>query len=367
MALPSPLSTPQNIISAPGNPSAMAKPLRVFLLFRAVPVRQYPPVRKVWVISLLLVCFGMSLANAATYSLTTGETVVGELLLSSANDVGIQIKLGDGEYKRFPWSSFSQEDLKKLSSNAKLQPFVEPFIEVTQEERLKKTDVNPVPPDRLDLPAKKSLFAAMFSSGLGIAILLLLYAANIYAGYEISIYRVKPALLVCGVAAVLPLIGPLIFLAMPTKVQPVDEQPAPESAPTEGEAIAAAGAPAEGQDDTNPMRAEGAAHPTSLHISHEAPQKKAAPKEAVFQRGQFTFNRRFFETRFSGFFGAVRRDADKDTVLVFKTAKGEFVGERITRVSANDLHLEVRKGQALEEVTIAFNEVQEIRHKHKSA
>jgi hypothetical protein len=39
------------------------------------------------------------------------------------------------------------------------------------------------------------------------------------------------------------------------------------------------------------------------------------PQTEVFQRGQFTFNRRFFETKFSGFFGMMRREADKDMVL----------------------------------------------------
>ena len=48
--------------------------------------------------------------------------------------------------------------------------------------------------------------------------MLLLYAANIYAGYEISIFRARPPALVCGVSAVLPLIGPIIFLSMPTKI-----------------------------------------------------------------------------------------------------------------------------------------------------
>jgi len=82
-------------------------------------------------------------------------------------------------------------------------------------------------------------------------------------------------------------------------------------------------------------------------------------------RGQFTFNRRFFETKFPGFFAVVRRDADKDMVLVIKAARGLFVGQRITRIAANDLHLQVTKGHASEEVMIPFVEMQEIRLQHK--
>ena len=51
----------------------------------------------------------------------------------------------------------------------------------------------------------------------------------------------------------------------------------------------------------------------------------------LFQRGQFTFNRRFIETKFSGFFGIVRRDAEKDMILLIKSTRGEFPASRITR------------------------------------
>jgi hypothetical protein len=115
------------------------------------------------------------------------------------------------------------------------------------------------------------------------------------------------------------------------------------------------------------MRAEGAAHPTALHLHHEEHAKKKVPAATVYQRGQYTFNRRFFETRFAGFFGVVRKEADKDMVLVFKTTRGEFTGERISRIASNDLHLQVRKGTATEEVVVPFVEVQEIKHKHKDA
>ena len=39
---------------------------------------------------------------------------------------------------------------------------------------------------RLELPPKQSLFSALFSSSVGLVMLILIYAANIYAGYEIA-------------------------------------------------------------------------------------------------------------------------------------------------------------------------------------
>jgi hypothetical protein len=128
------------------------------------------------------------------------------------------------------------------------------------------------------------------------------------------------------------------------------------------------------------MQAEGAEHPTALKLAGMGPsgevkvgqfeggeQKPAIPQTVTFQRGQFTFNRRFFETKFPNFFGVVRRDADKDMVLVIKSSRGEYTSQRISRIAANDLHLQVQRGHASEEVVIPFVEIQEIRLKHKDA
>jgi len=54
-------------------------------------------------------------------------------------------------------------------------------------------------------------------------------------------------------------------------------------------------------------------------------------------------------------------------VLVFKCARGEYIGERIARIAASDLHLQVTKGHVSEEVMIPFAEIKEIRHQHRDA
>jgi hypothetical protein len=340
-------------------------------------------VRILWATIALLV--GLLTADAENFNLTTGDTLVGELLPTSANDIGIQIKVGENDYKRVSWATFSQEDLKKMAQNAKLQPYVEPFIEVTVEERIQRTEVKTVPPPRLDLPPKRNLLIAMFTSVVGIFILLVLYAANLYAAYEISIYRTQPAAVVCGAAAVLPLIGPLAFLIIPSKIKgglqepieggaPASEGVSPAATDSSGSASLASratsapsgSAPAVvEEDDDNPMHVAGAQHP-GLHLAHEEHKPKHAPA-AIYKRGEFTFNRRFFETRFPGFFGTVRRDADKDMVLVIKSFRGEYIGNRISRIASNDLHLQMERGGASQEVMIPFTEIQEIHHKHKDA
>ena len=319
-------------------------------------------VRRFCLLIALLACGLIALpVRAETFKLANGETLTGEMLVTSANDAGAQIKVGEGEYKRIPWASFSQEDLKKLAQNQKLLPFVEPFIEISPEAKFKKTEVTIKQPLRLERPPARSLFGAMLASGPGFFILLLLYAANLYAAYEISIFRVQPAALVCGVSAVLPLAGPIIFLSMRTKIPPSEQTW--ETAP------AADGEAAPGTEVVNPMLAEGAAHPTALRMAHEEKEKADAstPATTTFQRGQFTFNRRFIETKFPGFFGVVRRDADRDMVMVIKSARGEYTTQRISRIAANDLHVQVQRGHASEEVMIPFQDIQEIVLKHKSA
>ncbi len=207
----------------------------------------------------------------------------------------------------------------------------------------------------------------MFTSNFGVFLVLAIYAANIYAGLEVARFRAQPPALVAGLAAipVLGLVSPILFLSLPTRVQP--SEPAVE-APLEPAAEAAAAAAGPAEPDVNPMHADGAVHPTSLKL-HSEPEsaKSALPETQIFKRGQYTFNRRFIETRFPGFFGVVRRDADRDMVLIIKSSRGEYEGQRISRIAANDLHLQVQRGNASEEVLIPFQEIQEIRLKHKDA
>ena len=309
-------------------------------------------------ISLCLAVLWTVLLRADTFQLNDGRTLTGDLLVSSANDAGVQIKTGDGNYAKVSWSDFSQAALKEIAQKPKLGQFVEPFIEIPQEERLKKTEVkiNAVP--RLNLPPKGSLIGSLFGSSVGLICLLLIYAANIYAGYEIATVRAYAPALVCGIAAVAPIVGPVIFLFLPTRMQSAQDESAAAPEPATDAAVISSFA-------GDPAAAE---HASGLHFAEQAQAPDAAlPKTEIFQRGQYTFNRRFIETKFSGFFAMIRREADQDLVLVLKTARGEFTATRITRIASNDLHVDVRKGAATAEVSIPFAEIQEIHVKHKDA
>ncbi len=317
-------------------------------------------------IGLLLCGLLCGITRADTFKLNDGSSVTGDIV--SVDENGLRLRLPDGNYSDpVPWTKFSQDDLKKLAQDPKREPFASPFIEISEEQRIKKTEVpNPVQPTRLKRPAVQSLFGAMLSSSVGLFVIVLLYGAGIYAAYEVALYRRRPPGLVCGLAAVpgLGLLSPVIFISMPAQRRSVEEEEtyqAENTPPPEAPSFVVPGTPAEAP----PAETTG-----GLHIAHAAPGAeggKPIPKTEIFQRGAFMFNRRFFETKFSGFFGTVRREAEKDMLIIIKSARGEYAAERISRISSNELHIQCRKGPATEEVTIPFTEIKEVQLKHKDS
>jgi hypothetical protein len=300
---------------------------------------------------LLLLCLigwiGILPTHAATYTFEDGSTVIGELLLPTASDAGVKIRQSDGTYRDVSWGAFSQNDLKGFAKDQKLAEFVEPFILVSAEDKAKLTEVNIKEVSRLSRPPKGSVLGSLFGSGLGGIVVLLLWGANIYAGYEIAVFRARNHWLVAGLAAIpfAGLVSNIVWLSLPTHIER-EPEPTPEElaeieaqrpefkVPLAGE-IEAAQAAAEGRD-------------------------LSVPRDEVFARGKFTFNKRFFETRFADFFGAVRRGDQKFAYMIIKTPKAQIVADRITRVTATDLHVNAIRG-ASGEVGVNFGELQEVR------
>ena len=83
----------------------------------------------------------------------------------------------------------------------------------------------------------------------------------------------------------------------------------------------------------------------------------------VYTKANTTFERRFFETKFTGFFRLVPADQEKDLVVAIKTAKQEIIGVRISRISATEVHLQTKQGA---EVGVPFSEIAEVAVKPKS-
>lgn len=302
-------------------------------------------------------------AAALTFEYADGTKITGEIVRPDPKF--LQVRTEDNKYVEIEWGKLSQATLAELLTIAqqkrdtKLQENVEPYIEISQDDIIKKTEVTiKTNYEKLERPTKGSLLGAMFKSSIGLVCLLLLYGANIYAGYEISCVRAYSPAMVCGVAAIAPIIGPVIFLCLPTKLpsreDEVEEPLTPTTPPGHSASHIEGAAGPEAQAGQ-----EAAAEP-----GHAAPA--AVPQTQVFKRGQFTFNRRFIETKFSPFFGAIRRGEHKDMVLLVKSARGEYIATRISRIAANDMHLDVHRGGASQEVQIPFVEIHEIHIKHQA-
>ena len=298
-------------------------------------------------LGLLLLGGLSSLASAASYPLTDGTTLEGEPISYTAQ--GVVLKKPDGTFApRAAWTNFTQEAFKSFVKDAKAKPFVEAFVEVEEAEPDKRPalEIKPKEFKRLARPDAKAGMGALFSSPLTVVLLLLVWAGNIYAGFEVGVFRNYPPAMVAGLAAVLPVLGPVLFLCLPTRIQRSHDELAAESM-AEHSAEAA-------------HLAQALAIPSAQQAAAEQAAEEAKPRVTVYLRGQTTFNRRFFETKFAGFLKVVPGDAEKDMVILIRSARGEHWGNRLTRILQNELHFQVSKGEATADVIIPFNEIQEI-------
>ena len=302
-------------------------------------------------------------ARAGEFKLANGNVLKGEV--ASTDEDGLVVKLDVGGFsKREPWINFSQETLKELAQDPKVAPLVEPFIDLEPEqikarEKQKEIVVKPVP-NRLERPAPRPGLVAAFLTPVGIALLAMLMLANLYAAYEIAFFRQQPAALVCGLSVLFPLLAPIIFLSLPTRV-------AHSEAAAPGEEPAAAAHGGAKAKTTGTFPAPAAAGGLTLAAGAKAEPASAQTQAQTFTRGEFTFNRRFFETKFPGFFRLVPSEAEKDLVMVIKAVRGEYVAKRISRISMNEMHLQLQSSNASAEVMIPFVEIQSVQIRHKDA
>lgn len=299
--------------------------------------------------------------QGAEFKLSNGDILRGEA--ASYDDDGLVVRLEIGGFSpRIGWGKLSQETLKALTKNPQAARFVEPFIELppTPPEKAqpkKEIVLKPVP--RLERPEKSGFFAALYSPA-GLALLAILYLANLFAAYEIAVFRGRPAALVCGLSALIPAVGPIIFLSLPTAEEALEPGREMSGAPAD----ASIGPPAAGQaKKTGP-----APPPSSLSVAAGDKKGSSTPTAVegmVFKRGDTTFNRRFFETKFPNFFRIVPSEAEKDLVLVVRAVKNEFVAKRISRISSNEMHLQLLRGGA--EAMVTFTEILEVQIRNKDA
>jgi len=281
------------------------------------------------------------------YHLNNGDVVRGEPV--SFNDDGMVVRLDVGGYSPLlTWSKLTQDTLKELAKNPKAASYAEPFVDappVPKDKEKKKKEVVLKPVPRVERIEKPSFFSS-FVTPAGAAVFGVLFLANLYAAYQIARFRNRSPALVCGLSVVLPVIAPALILAMPSAEAMETE--------AEGAAVPAGAAQAAGKSTTGSLAKAPMAG--GLSISHEE-KPSASPSQGPqnYKRGEFTFNRRFFETKFPGFFRVV--PADPDLVLVVRSAKTEHIAKRISRITSNEVYLQPVRGN---ETVVMFAEITEI-------
>lgn len=308
-------------------------------------------------IQFLILLFSATVcASAASFDLNDGSKLTGEAI--SANAQGLVVKKEDGSFApRVPWTNFTQNALKQLAQDPKAKLFVDPLLEAADDEaamsRKAAAEINVKIPPRLERPDRGGGVGALFRSPLSILLVLAAYLANIYAAFEISIFRNYPAAAVCAAAAVFPILGPALFLCLPTRLKGAKAETT-ETLAEEHQVehvVTETGVPGDAEDSPPPAPAE--------------PAVPDLPAPVVYQRGHFSFNRRFFETKMPGFMRMVPSEAEKDMVIVVKSSRGEYRASRIAKLTPNELFLHVPKGNASTEVMIPYAELAEVQIRHK--
>jgi hypothetical protein len=301
-----------------------------------------------------------SQGTVSEFKLTDGNVLKGEL--ASANADGFLIKLSTGGFsERYPWTKMSQETIKLLQNHPQAGQWVRPFIEVPMEEKIQTKVRKPVQRSnyatkpvatKVDLAPEKSELSNTITQPLIFAVVLLLFAANIYAGYEVSVYRGRPAALVCGVSLVLPVAGPLIFLALPSEERQVS------SGTTSGPNHEVGAPPS--------LAAAGVPSGSSLNIAKGGgnPATGGGYIPAVYNHSDTQIDRRFFETKFTGFFRVVAGEAEKNVVLTIKTMKNEYVVRRIARITSNEMHVQLQQA-SVGDISVQFSEIIQVSVKEK--
>jgi hypothetical protein len=332
---------------------------------------QHAYMRRFGLFLLCLLVFVSVPVLAGSYTLLDGTKIDGDAI--SENDNGVVFRTADGsDLERISYDKFSQDSLRSLMATAttvRERNLIEPYIEeIPQEKQARKEIiVNPI-----QIPIRPTAhlgMVAIFASPVGLLILLVLYCANLFAAYEVAVYRNQPFSTVCGLAAI-PFFGvlsPIFFLAMPARKGSTadDEEPqtrfratAPptsDTAPLPEEEVAA-------QSSATPQAPAAAWH-TGVPLAQE--MAPALPEPIVFRRGDFSFNRRFFETKLTGFFRLVPSEAERDMVVHIKSGRGDFTGKRIIRITPNELYLQVFHNNATADEMIPFGEILEVQIRHK--
>ncbi len=294
------------------------------------------------------------LAGTIAFSADTYELLDGRVLTGPPQSITKDGVVFKESSDRIGYTNLSQTALQELLKNPRAKKFAEPFLEMP----LDGTNANRVSIEirdfeRIQRPDPNGGLKNLMSSGLGLFLVGLLMVANLYAGYEVGVFRNYSPWMVMGISLVLPVVTQIIFLCLPTYVPKVETTVVDATGEFVPDfAVVGSNAPA-------------AAAAAAAAAGGGAGGAASAPGLPTYKRGEFTFNKRFFETKMAGFFGVRPTDAEKGLVFEVKANRGHLLCNRVVRVTPAEVCFQVLRGTSVEEVSLPFTDVMEIEIKQR--
>ncbi len=350
--------------------------------------------KRILVFTLFLLCSLPLMARnlEGVFKTIDGQTFEGRTVTYKPEGATFRLTAGPnkgGFEGPIPWRRFTAETLNFFNTDLDARPFVSLLIATPEEEMAEEmaaseNAASSAAVGSVDIvshgrPEKVPGLIGSFFKGGGLLLLLFLYAANVYAAFEISFFRRYPMPMVTGISAAAPFITPIVFLCMPLKKKKkvVIEEPEEEDYEEEY----AEGEYAEGEygaeaavvydEHGNPVAADPAAGGYAVPYQEPEPEPVQLPESKVFERGKFNLNRRFIESKFAGFFRAVPGENEKDMIIVVRASQGEFISNRILKATNTEVTFSVPKGDedsgATIDKVIPLNDLLCLTLKHKDA
>jgi len=297
---------------------------------------------------------------AEEYHRSNGEVIKGVPI--QFDETGVVFRKDAGGYTdKLQWPGFTQESLKLLAQdkNPRAAYFASPFIEVPLDLHVK--EVKPPPAisvgsvDRLNCYFPKPALLKAWITPAGLLILIALYIGNLFAAYSVARFRRKQPALVCGVSAVLPVLGPVIFLTQPETVVEEEEPEIVEEEKTEEVKPVAA-------TDSNT-----GANSFARSIARAASAKGTGTPglvPVVFEKGKVTFNHRFLEGKFPTFFRPVLGPKEQTLKFVITISGGKTLEVmKFSKVTVTDLYVLPLDGSAEVQIPMSQLEIVELKNR----
>lgn len=305
-------------------------------------------------------------AISAEFELKSGETISGNII--GAERAGVTVRSNRGEMlPLIPWSNLTQSTLRALENDPMAAEYVRGLISSGAPGEM-------VFVERVSRPAPDAgVFSLLFSS-VGWLFVLAIYAGSIYAGYEIAVYRGYTPTITCIGSAVVPVLAPIAFLAIPRHmlIGSIGVNAMAENTSEAQEAAMQKAEELKKQFDKSAMNEDGTvALPSKGKKSAQAAAAEAAaaappppPAEPAFTsylRGKVSFNRRFFETKLKEYAQVSLPPELQGKPLIVKTTRGQYEVARFARLEQQEVALQVNKGDgASHEVQVPYIEIQEV-------